>query len=510
VELFLHHHKSDVIGVLEGLDRVMFKGTLRSICHDCGMDRFLGANGILYKDFAGFAQGLSNQLRQQAEAVAQQNGRPYLYLNSSGLRKDHLVRQMLQEDQIEEGLICVLACVEPCKSFAVVGRGRLSVKLMERKCLHYYYYFMDRELGLMHVRIQSWLPFTIQVCINGREYLRRRLDAARIGYLKQENCFTRIDDLAAAQRMLTELEQRKWVKLLNAFAKKVNPLLKRKGWLDLRGYYWSAQESEYATDIMFRNGSSLKSIYPKLVEHAMRQFSCQDVLRFLGRRVNSRFNGEACSDIQMRPEGIRIKHRVEENSIKMYDKQECVLRVETTINNPRRFKLRGKVTIRGRMKMGWRKMRKGVADLRRRLKLCRAANHRYLDALAAVSVQQEAGLLLDRVSYSKVQQGRAYRGLRPVSAEECRIFGILLDGSFLLAGFSNQQVRQRLYQGSLADHEEQKRRSGRMSRYLRLLRAHGLIHKLPHTHRYRLSQRGQQVMSAALRLRVADIQKLAA
>jgi hypothetical protein len=510
VELFLQQHKPDVIGVLEGLDRVMFKGSLRSICHEAGMDRFLGANHILYKDFARFAQGLSDQLKRQAEAMAQERGRPYLYLNSSALRKDHLVRQMLEEDGIQEGLICVLACVEPCRSFAVVGKGRLSLKLMERKCLHYYYYFMDRELGLMHVRIQSWMPFTIQVCINGREYLRRRLDAAGIDYLKQENCFTRIDDLAAAQRMLSELEQRKWVKLLDAFARKANPLLKRKGWLDLRGYYWSAQESEYASDVMFRNGSSLKSIYPKLVEHAMRQFSCQDVLRFLGRRINSRFSGEACSDIQLRPEGIRIKHRVEENSIKMYDKRECVLRVETTINNPRRFKLRGKVRIRGRLQMGWRKMRKGVADLRPRLKLCRAANHRYLDALAAVSVQREAGLLLDGVSYSRVRQGRAYRGLRPISAEECRIFQVLLDGSFLLAGFSNQQVRQRLYHGSVADGEEHKRRSGRLGRYLRLLRAHGLIHKLPHTHRYRISQRGQEVMSAALHLRTAKIQSLAA
>jgi hypothetical protein len=510
VELFLQQHKRDVIGVLEGLDRVMFKGTLRSICHDAGMDRFLGANHILYRDFARFARGLSDQLGQQAEAMAQESGRPYLYLNSSALRKDHLVRQMLQEDQIAEGLICVLGCVEPCRSFAVVGRGRLSVKLMERKCLHYYYYFMDRELGLMHVRIQSWLPFTIQVCINGREYLRRRLDAAGIGYVKQENCFTRIDDLAAAQRMLAELEERKWVRLLNAFARKVNPLLKRKGWLDLQGYYWSAQESEYATDVMFSNASSLKAIYPKLVEHAMRQFSCQDVLRFLGRRVNSRFNGEACSDIQLRPEGIRIKHRVEENSIKMYDKQGCVLRVETTINNPRRFKLRGKVKVRSRLKMGWRRMRKGVCDLRQRLKLCRQANHRYLEALAALSMHQEAGTLLDRVSYSRVQQGRAYRGLRPVSAEECRMFQILLDGSYLLAGFTAAQVRGRLYPQAATDARQHKARSGRMSRFLRLLRVHGLIHKLPHTHRYRLSHSGQKVMSAALRIRAADIQNLAA
>jgi hypothetical protein len=359
VESFLHRHQADVIGVLEGLDRVMFRGTLRSICHDAGMDRFLGCNRILYKQFGLFAKGLSDQVKLQAEQTAQRSGRPYIYLNSSLVRKDQRVKQLLEENPVQEGLICVLGCVEPCKAFAVLGRGRLSVKRLNRKCMHYYYYFMDRELGLMHVRIQSWLPFGIQVCINGREYLRRRLDAAGIGYEKRENCFTWIEDMARAQRMLGELEERAWAKVLKALASKVNPVLKRKGWLDLQGYYWTVQESEYATDVMFKDEAALARIYPKLTEHAMRQFGCQDVLRFLGRRTNRRFDGEACSDIKVRPEGMRIKHRVEENSIKMYDKQATVLRIETTINNPRRFKVRDRIKVKGRRRMGLRRMRKG-------------------------------------------------------------------------------------------------------------------------------------------------------
>ncbi len=509
MQAFLHQHGSDVIGVLEGLDRVMFRGTLRSISHNAGMDRFLGCNRVFYKAFSSFAKRLSDQLRARAERTAQEHARPYLYLNSSSVRKDRLVKEMIEQEHIEEGLICVLACVEPCKSFAVVGRGRLSVKLLQRKCLHYYYYFMDREFGLMHVRVQSWLPFGIQVCINGREYLRRRLDAAGIGYEKRENCFTRIDDMAAAQRMLEELEHRSWVKVLNVLARKVNPILKRKGWLDLQGYYWSAQESEYATDVMFKNAEALKAIYPKLVEHAMRQFSCQDVLRFLGRRTNARFNGEACSDIQLRPEGIRIKHRCEENSIKMYDKQASVLRIETTINNPRRFKLRGKVTVKGHRQMGWRKMRKGVADMTPRMRHSHQANHRYLEALSAVTMNQPVGVLLDSVSRSKVRQGRGYRALRPIDAEECQVFQAMMNGASLLLGFTNQDLREHLHRLGV-DVKDRKRQSGRMTRYLRLLRSHGLIHKLSHTRRYRVSAHGQQVMSAALRLRAADVQKLAA
>jgi hypothetical protein len=510
VEAFLQQHREDVIGVLEGLDRVMFRGTLRSICHEAGMNRFLGCNHVLYKDFSAFAQGLSEQVREQALRVARENGRPYRYLSSSSLRKDQLVKEIIQREQIQEGLVCVLGCVEPCRSFAVVGRGRLSVKLLERKCLHFYYYWMDREFGLMHVRVQSWLPFGIQVCINGREYLRRRLDGMGIGYEKRENCFVHIEDLPAAQRMLVELEKKKWVKRLSAFARKVNPLIKRKGWLDLRGYYWSMQESEYATDVMFKDAQSLARIYPKLVEHAMRQFCCQDVLRFLGRRTNCRFNGEACSDIQVRSEGMRIKHRCEENSIKMYDKQGCVLRIETTINNPRRFKLRGKVSVKGKRKWGWRKMRKGVADAVPRLALCRRANHRYLEALAAVSDPQKTGILLDRVSQTRHERGRAYRGLRPISAQECDGFRVLLDGAFLLEGFTNRQLCQRLLPQTSLTPDQRRRSSARITRYLRLLRAHGLIRKLPHSRRYRVNAMGQQVMSTALRVRDANVLQLAA
>jgi hypothetical protein len=121
--------------------------------------------------------------------------------------------------------------------------------------------------------------------------------------------------------------------------------------------FWGVEEQEYSTDVIFRDSESLAALYPALLRHAIEHFAAEDILRFLGRRTNARFNGEVKTNLRRRAEGIRIKHWVEENSIKMYDKQACVLRIETTINNARRFKVRRMVTRQGKRLMAWTRMR---------------------------------------------------------------------------------------------------------------------------------------------------------
>lgn len=511
---FIERHKDDVIGVLSGFDRVLFRGTLRSISYADGLDRFLGAAGVKYKDFATFAQGLSQQLKEHAEAMAEAAGRPFEYLHSSSQSKEELARRIARRDGIEQGLVCVLRCVEPCMSFGIRrdDKGRFRFVAQERKCLHLYFYYMDREFGLMHVRLATWLPFGVQVCLNGREYLARRMSRAGIGFEQRDNCFVRIDDLPRAQRMMHELEHRKWQRLLGALARRVNPLVGPRGTLDLRDYYWSVRESEYATDVMFKDQDSLRRVYPALVEHAMRKLSCHDVLRFLGRRTSEgRFAGEASASLRVRPEGIRVKHWAEENSIKMYDKQGSVLRIETTINNVRRFKVRRMTTWNGVRRMRWIPMRFGLADLDRRVDVSRAANERYLQALASVNVPSPARRLLDPVSRRVVKDRRPYRALRPTSPEEAKVFQAVLGGQFLLKGFTNRDLRSCLSQaGPPPDPIESRRQSGRVTRLLRLLRAHGLIRKVTGTRYYRVTGCGHQTMTAALTLRDADITKLVA
>jgi hypothetical protein len=509
MQAFLERHRSEIAGVLSGFDRVRFGGALHSLEYLRGFDAFLGAHGVLYKDFGKFVERISDRVKDHARAFAERQGRPLMYLESSSQSKEGVALEIARRDGITQGLVCVLSCVEPCKTYSV--RKNRQTKQLElvpawRKCLFLYFYFLDREFGLMHVRLQTWLPMTIQVCVNGREYLARRLARAGIGYEQRDNCFTRIDDLTRAQQMLDELEKRNWVAFLDAFARRLNPWLGGPRPLDSRGYYWTIQESEYATDVMFSSPQALARLYPALVRHVVEQFSCRDVLRFLGRGGNGRFQGPASGNLRYRQEGVRVKHWVDENSIKMYDKQGSVLRVETTINNPRRFKARRVVTRNGERTTAWVQMRKSVADIRRRVEVGRAANERYFEALGVVGDSSPTRILTDPVSRRIIRDGRPYRALRPIDPEEARLFGLLLDGKFLIQGFRNRDLRERL----MPQAGDRRRASARTSRLLRLLRAHRLIRKVSTTSYYRVTNRGQHLMTTALRLRELSIHALAA
>ena len=511
MDAFIQRHQQDVLGVLQGFDRLRFRGTLRSICYAGGMDLFLARVGVRYKDFKEVALKWSEQLVERGRQVARQAGRPFQFVASCHEDKQAEALRIAERDGITDGLVCVLRCVESCKSLTIRrnGPGVIGFRPEERRCLHLYYYYLDREFGLMHVRVATWLPFGIQVCLNGREYLARRMSKAGIAFEQRDNCFVWIEDLPRAQQMMRDLEERKWERWLKRLAIRVNPLLGPDSGLDLHLYYWSLCESEYATDVMFLDAGALRRVYPALLRHAIERFASADVLRFLGRRTSNRFNGEVTSSYGVRPEGTRVKHRIEENSIKMYDKQGSVLRIETTINHVKRFRVRRMCRRQGIQCMRWVPMRQGVVDLDRRVELSRAANQRYLEALATVEIPSPAHALLDGVSRPVRRNQRPYRALRPVSREEAVMFAAVLQGVFLLKGFANRDLREQIDPCPSTDPQERRRVSGRTTRRLRLLRAHGLIRKVSGTRYYRVTPKGQQIMTAALRLRDADMATLA-
>ena len=504
MEQFLSRHQKSIVGVLSGFDRMIFRGTLRSISYVNGMDIFLSAHKILLKDFGVFVQKQSARLKQHAEGYARRHGRPYLYVASASTSKEQIAKGIMQRDGITKGLICVLACVEPCQSYAI-RKDQTSKKLKLipalRKCLHFYFYLVDHEFGFMHIRLQSWFPCSLQVYINGREWLARKMDKAGIAYERRENAFVQIAAFSRAQQLADAAVTRNWHKLLDRFAQRYNPLLQE---LNLRSYYWTLRQGEYATDIIFKDSKHLRSLYQMLIRHAIEHFSCEDVLRFLGRKTNSRFIGEVKSEIRKRPEGTRIKHWVEENSIKMYDKQGCVLRVETTINNPRRFKVYRETHRQGRKTKGWIPMRKSVADIYRRVDVSRQANTRYLQALSVIGDQRPSHRLLDSVAQSVCKNNRRYRALRPITPEETLLFKSVLRGEFLLHGFRSADLRKLRF-----DHprtpEEKRRQMGRTSRLIGMLRAHELVKKVPKTRLYRITQKGHLVMSTSLYFRNSEI-----
>lgn len=512
MERFWKRHKNRLIGSIAGFDRLLFRGILRSISYVEGLNYFMGNQRVPFKGFKAFVEKFSAGVRARAQQIAEREKRPFLYVAAGRTDKEKLVRELMKQDGIEKGLICVLSCVEPCQSFSVhPNRQKRELELVarERKCLHVYFYLLDPDFGLMHIRLQTWLPLTIQVCINGREWLARQMKRAGIAYEQKDNCFTSIADPARAQALMDRLVDYPWAKWLNRWAPWVNPWLGRQARPQLRGYYWTVRQGEYATDLMFRSPEALAEVYPALCRHAIEEFSSPHVLRFLARRTNARFNGELCTRWERRREGLCVKHYLEENSLKMYDKQGSVLRVETTLNNPGRFKVYRRVTRKGQRVKGWYPLRKGIVDLRRRVELSRAANARYLEALAVVGDSRPSHRILDPVS-RPVQEPRRYRGLRPISPEDSRYFAVLLRGEFRLQGVRNRDLRQALDAEAESDPARRYQLAARITRILQLFRAHGLIYRVSRTHYYRPAEKGYEVMSTALKFRQTDSALLAA
>jgi hypothetical protein len=274
-------------------------------------------------------------------------------------------------------------------------------------------------------------------------------------------------------------------------------------------YYWSAYQTEWATDIAFKDPKALGSIYPALLRHAVHHFQSPDVMRFLGRKASGNFTGELTSSFKDRPEGTRVKHWVRGNSIKMYDKAGSVLRVETTIGQPRDFKVFRPVHDDPNGKLEWLPLRKGVADLHRRAEVSQRSNERYLDALADADDTTPCARLFDAVSRPVIDDGRRYRALRIGDADDLAMLQVIARGEFSTAGFRNRDLRLRLYPlAADAPEPERRRRSASISRRLRILRAHGLIRKIPKTHRYILTKRGQLLTSALSATREATIKQL--
>lgn len=504
MERFIDKHTRKITGTIACFDRILFKGYL-PISWAESMERFMYGQGLLLKDFKRFVSRHSESIKGHAKAMTEKSGRPYIHINGP-IRKEDKARQIAIRDGITEGLICVLAAVEACQSFKLVyGKDRPHLVSARRKCLCLYFYFLDREFGFMHVRIPTWFPFTIQIYLNGHEWLARKMDHFGINYRKLENAFLWIEEPRRAQRFSNRFAKKNWPRTLHAFAYRCNPLLR--DLFQYMDYYWIVEQAEFATDVMFTDRATLRPLYQQLLNHATLCFSAEDVLTFLGRKLHGRFEGEVLNQYKERWPGARVKHWMKQNGIKMYDKHGSVLRIETVINHPYEFKVRRRGRRQGQEVIGWFPMAKGVANLYRYAEVCLAANGRYLDALATVDDPEKAQHHLLALGTAVRKNGRSYRGFNPVAKLDIRLFSAVLRGAHFIMGFRNRDIRLQLF-SKATDSITLRRQSSRVSRLLKLLHIHQLIAKIPRSRRWRITTKGQTIMSMVLKLHHVNYPKL--
>jgi hypothetical protein len=509
-------YQDKIVGAIRGLDRIRFRGTLRWLATSRGLGTFMNHTGILLKDFSDWVNGLTARIRDSAEQRAKELGIEVRYLTRGGVDKESLARQIAQAQGITQGSICLLSVVEPCTAPMVKATRKLEVVMAPRKCVWLYHYFDDPVLGFGHVRLQSWVPFNVFICLNGRHWLERQLQKHGIGYLKDGNCFPWIQDMQAAQRLLDEQLQTHWTERLNALALGSCPALPEVLSPLHPEYYWSAEETEWATDILFRSPTALDAIYPSLLHHAMRVSDSPSVMRYFGRRQISpsgRIRGnvpqEVMTDCRKFHEGFRVKHWLNRNSIKMYNKSGSILRIETTINHTRDFKVFRPPADDADRPASWQQMRKGVSDLHRRCELSDQCNERYAEAMASVEVQEKLKEVVTPACNRIRKDGKSYRGLNPWQEQDYQLLRFLAQGHQALNGFRNKDLRRWLYpQSDEADPQTRRREAGRTTRCIKLLRAHGLVRKVAKENRYTLTVQGQKFASALLSASAVDIKGL--
>jgi hypothetical protein len=395
--------------VLSGFDRLRFRGESRLLNNARGVDSYLFQRQVRDVDFPEHAENLTKQLRAQTERLAQAEGVPLKPVNGADVDKEALALELARQHQRSSGRVAVISAVEGCMTYRLRKQPSGMVKPVKEpaKCLHYYHYFLHQDFGLCYVRVQSWFPFQIRVGMNGRQWLYRQLEQRGIGFQKRNNLLLSVDHPPLAQQLLDEQRRCDWVTLLDKLVRPVQPL-----WSYLHDtvqcpYYWMTEQSEWATDVVFRSPEVLTLWYERWVRHGIITLQCKDVMRYLGKKVPDNCKGEVKMDLRDRPEGTRLKFWYETNSIKIYDKEAHAFRIETTINQPRGFKAYR--TKEGAPEDGpkdWHPLRKGVADMSRRAEVSDAANHRLAESLATVAETTTLGELLKPLGQPVVTNGR--------------------------------------------------------------------------------------------------------
>jgi hypothetical protein len=405
-------------------------------------------------------------------------------------RKEQRIKEIISQRGNHPGLVHIFSAMESCPTFEAYyskRNKRTTFRCTQAKCIHYYFYFIDEELGLCYLRVPTWAPFRVQFYFNAHNYLAIQLKKRGIGFELLDNAFVHIDDFDAAQKLADALPTRKLHRRLDRFARLYCPVIRH----FRSGFHWSIWETEYATDIVFRHRDDLHELYESLIRTVVHTVKAEHISTFLGRKLTGNYQGEIGNDLNTRIHGTRIRHQMGPTTIKMYDKFARILRIETTTNNVSFFKHHRRVEHRdGTWEMKFAPVKKTIYSLPALRVLMNSANQRYLQFISIVDDPTSGIRNLDKISHRVSEGQRKYRGFNLFCGDDLQLFHVLLRGEFNISGFTKRQLRPFLA------------KSGRqLSLILKRLRVHGLIKKVRGTYKYYLTRLGRRVVLTALHIR---------
>ena len=491
--LITDKYQAEMYGVLNCYDRVIISGHLPELCYAKGMTKYLYSHDIRIFDYTQFAHPLRDMIRAKAQAIAEEEGLSIEFIRKhKDFRKEERIKEIIEQRGTHPGLVHIFSAMEGCQAYRPwhdKESHKTYVKMSQGKCLHYYFYLIDAELGLCYLRVPTWCPFRLQFYFNGHNALAVQLQQAGIAFELADNAFLSIADCEQANQLAATLNIEGLHHKLDQLAEQYCPVIKP---LNL-AYRWSIMQAEYATDLIFKSQSTLEAIYPHLLETLIQAVKPADIATFLGRKLHGNYQDQMGNRFNKRWLGTRLKHQMGPVTLKMYDKFKLVLRIETTVNNVSFFQHYRQVHHRdGSTSTRYAPMKKTIYSLSPLAEILQTVNTRYLKFLSAIETPEAGVKKLHSLTHTRHDdKDRRYKGFNLLDEEDASLFRLLLDGQFVIQGFCNKGLRQHLTGKS----------SSQITRLLKRLRVHGLIKRVGTRYRYYLTEFGRQVAALALKLR---------
>jgi hypothetical protein len=494
-QLLSEKYADKIDGVLNCYDRILISGNLQPFCYAAGMAGYLRAQGIRLFDYTQFAQPLRDEIRLNAESLAQAHGLTIEFVRKKNFRKEDRVQALLKKRGHAPGLVHIFSAMEPCATYQPwydQPTGRTLLKYTDGKCLQYYFYFSDSRLGLCYLRVPTWCPFRLQFYCNGHAWLATELSQHGIAHTLHDNAFVHIADYATANRLADQFDPRVLHTQLDQWAAQYCPVGQR---LHLT-YQWNIWQAEYATDLVFQQRADLQAIYPQLLATLVLAVKPDDIATFLGRKLHGNFQGEVGSRFNVRLLGTRLKHQMQSASLKLYDKFGQILRIETTSTDITFFRHYREIHHRhGTTETRWAPMKKTVYSLTPLRDCLRAANRRYLEFLSDLETPAVGVQSLAQVTETKTEHDHRYKGFNLLAEDDAALLRTLLRGEFAISGMTSRALHA-LFPAYT---------TGQISRLVKRLRVHGLLKKVGHHYKYYLTDFGRRIATMALKLREMHI-----
>jgi len=425
---------------------------------------------------------ISNRFIGAMEARARGLGVPILTF-PKGVRKDDIAAEHRRAFSAEEGVLFLGKAQEKCGVFRTERRhstttGAAYPWIVRSTAMvnHFYWYAVDEDFGPFFLKFGSYFPYTAKLCINGHEYLKRQAEKRGLEFRALDNGILSTEDPAALQAIADDLSHER----IEALARKWLAVLPHPFTDDDRaagyGYDISILQAEFSRTLVLDRPVTGRSLFEEVIRENLDIGRPDHVQLIFNRRVTRQTPGRFRTRVITHGVIPSLHCDYKNTRIKIYNKEERALRIETTINDTRDFEI-------GKRLLNLPVLREVGFN----------ANRRLLDVLHTshdCAVGEDAFTSLNNPIHVGSQRVSALPFAQPrVRA----LLSALVLFSVQVRGFSNRDLRQ--FVAPLLGIDLSLMTQGRMTYDLRRLRLHGLIETVPHTHRYRVTDDG---MRAAL------------